>query len=175
MSGENSVNDVRGTNDVAAVRDAYGVRGAGEDGAAPAGARWLGAVGLSVVVPGPVPQDTLTALRDHLDAHSGTGPGDWELLVVAADDGPAAADGPAAGAAPAAAAAEPRIRLVRPAEGHRGKGAALRAGVLASAGDRVLLTDAALTTPLDELARLQELLDEDADAGSTRVRARARA
>ncbi|MFZ3499254.1 glycosyltransferase family 2 protein [Streptomyces sp. 5.8] len=123
----------------------------------PAGARWLGAVGLSVVVPvpGPVPEQTLTTLRAHLDAHCGTGPGAWELIVVTGD----------AAAPPPAAAAEPRIRLIRLGEGAdstdtggTGKGAALRAGVLASAGDRVLLTDAALSTPLDELARLEELL-----------------
>lgn len=138
--------------------------------AAPAGARWLGAVGLSVVVPvpvpGPVPEQTLTTLRAHLDAHCGTGPGAWELIVVTGD----------AAVPPPAAAAEPRIRLIRLGEGAdstdaggadtdtgtgtgaTGKGAALRAGVLASTGDRVLLTDAALSTPLDELARLEELL-----------------
>lgn len=114
---------------------------------APAGTRWLGAVGLSVVVPGPVPEQSLTALREHLDAHCGTGPGAWELIVVT--DGPAAAT---------AATAEPRIRLIHLGDSGIGKGAALRAGVLASTGDRVLLTDAALSTPLDELARLEDVL-----------------
>ncbi|MFF1408826.1 glycosyltransferase family 2 protein [Streptomyces sp. NPDC058289] len=128
------------------------------------GTRWLGAVGLSVVIPAPVPEHTLTVLREHLDAHCGTGPGAWELILVTDD-----------AAAPAtAAAAEPRIRLIRPDDSDsdvdsddgddsavrgRGKGAALRAGVLASAGDRVLLTDAALSAPLYELARLEEALD----------------
>ncbi|MET9854815.1 glycosyltransferase family 2 protein [Streptomyces sp. NPDC006450] len=131
---------------------------------APAGTRWLGAVGLSVVIPAPVPEQSLTALREHLDAHRGTGPGAWELLVVT--DG-AAGDGREP-ALTAAAAAEPRIRLIHLGDGDGdgsdsrgsgiGKGAALRAGVLASAGDRVLLTDAALSTPLDELARLEEVL-----------------
>ncbi|WP_327305408.1 glycosyltransferase family 2 protein [Streptomyces sp. NBC_01298] len=125
---------------------------------AAAGTRWLGAVGLSVVVPAPVPERNLTALREHLDAHCGTGPGAWELIVVTGDA--------AAPAAPADAA-EPRIRLIRPGDtgsgdDRSGKGAALRAGVLASTGDRVLLTDPALTTPLDELARLEEALDQDA-------------
>ncbi|WP_405491363.1 glycosyltransferase 87 family protein [Streptomyces sp. NBC_00096] len=140
-------------------------RGASEHRSAPTtGTRWLGAVGLSVVIPGPVPEATLTAVRHHLDAHSGTGPGDWELIVVTAadEDGPAREPLAAAADETAAAADEPRIRLVRPASGHRGKGAALRAGVLASAGRRVLLADAALTTPLDELARLEDALDADA-------------
>ncbi|MER5487998.1 glycosyltransferase 87 family protein [Streptomyces sp. NPDC002812] len=142
--------------------------GADQGKRAAAGTRWLGAVGLSVVVPAPVPEHTLTVLREHLDAHCGTGPGAWELILVT----------DAETASAAAAAEEPRIRLIRLDDGTdaedgtdtdadgsgvrgrgRGKGAALRAGVLASAGDRVLLTDAALSTPLDALARLEEVLD----------------
>ncbi|MFI6147211.1 glycosyltransferase [Streptomyces sp. NPDC051109] len=123
--------------------------------AAPA---WLGAVGLSVVIPahddahriGP----TLDAFRAHLDARLGSGPGDWELVVV--DD--ASTDATAA-LVEAAAADEPRIRLIR-SEDHRGSGAALRAGVLASAGDRVLLADAGLRTPPTGLDRLEQALGE---------------
>ncbi|MFF3216303.1 glycosyltransferase family 2 protein [Streptomyces sp. NPDC002886] len=139
---------------------------------AASGARWLGAVGLSVVVPAPVPERNLTALREHLDAHCGTGPGAWELIVVTGDAAAptAAADAAEPGidaAEPGIDVAEPRIRLIRlgdtgSGDGRSGKGAALRAGVLASTGDRVLLTDPALTTPLDELARLEEALDQDA-------------
>ncbi|MCM1971380.1 glycosyltransferase 87 family protein [Streptomyces sp. G1] len=138
--------------------------GADQGKRAAAGTRWLGAVGLSVVVPAPVPEHTLTVLREHLDAHCGTGPGAWELILVT----------DAETASAAAAAEEPRIRLIRLDDSTdtddgtdgsgvrgrgRGKGAALRAGVLASAGDRVLLTDAALSTPLDALARLEGVLD----------------
>ncbi|MFK0046848.1 glycosyltransferase [Streptomyces sp. NPDC090741] len=120
---------------------------------------WLGAVGLSVVIPahddahriGP----TLDAFRAHLDARLGSGPGDWELVVV--DD--ASADATAA-LVEAAAADEPRIRLIR-SEHHRGRGAALRAGVLASAGERVLLADAGLRTPPAELDRLEQALGEE--------------
>ncbi|KJY33727.1 glycosyl transferase, partial [Streptomyces sp. NRRL S-444] len=64
----------------------------------------------------------------------------------------------------AAAAEEPRIRLVR-SQDHRGRGAALRAGVLACAGERVLLTDAGLTTPLAELDRLEQALGQDGQDG----------
>ncbi|MFI5860958.1 glycosyltransferase 87 family protein [Streptomyces sp. NPDC051546] len=152
-------------------------------GQSPAGTRWLGAVGLSVVVPGPVPEASLTALREHLDAHCGPGPGAWELIVVGTDDAvtddavtdEAATDGPVTDGT---VTEDPRIRLIRPGGGDAdtdadagtqhaatGKGAALRAGVLASAGDRVLLTDAALAAPLDELARLEEVLDQDAPPG----------
>ena len=43
---------------------------------------------------------------------------------------------------------------------NRGKGAALRHGVVASQGARVLLCDADLSTPIEELERLEPLLGE---------------
>jgi len=45
-------------------------------------------------------------------------------------------------------------------EVNRGKGAVLRAGVLASRGDEVLLVDADLSTPIEDLERLQPRLSE---------------
>ncbi|CAM5524222.1 hypothetical protein SAVIM338S_03998 [Streptomyces avidinii] len=144
----------------------------------------LGAVGLSVVVPAlghDAPGATVRAVRDHLDDHLGRGPGDWELILVV-DAGYEAAHGAEGGdELPAAGTAgeDPRIRLVRVPGAHPGKGTALRAGVLASAGRRVLLTDAALTTPLDELPRLEEVLDGHGggndDAGGNGDRAHDRA
>ncbi|HEY1585050.1 MAG TPA: dolichyl-phosphate beta-glucosyltransferase [Polyangia bacterium] len=50
------------------------------------------------------------------------------------------------------------VRLVALAE-NRGKGAALRAGVAATRGARVLLMDADLATPIEELERLSQALD----------------
>ncbi|WP_371644300.1 glycosyltransferase [Streptomyces sp. NBC_00597] len=143
--------EAAGPGDAAGATEATGATGAA--GAAPL---WLGTVGLSVVIPahddehriGP----TLDAFRADLDARFGTGRGDWELVVV--DD--ASGDATAA-LVEAAAADEPRIRLVR-SEHHRGPGAALRAGVLASAGERVLLADAGLRTPPAELERLEHAL-----------------
>ncbi|MFI8102707.1 dolichyl-phosphate beta-glucosyltransferase [Streptomyces sp. NPDC086023] len=123
----------------------------------------MGTVELSVVIPaydeecriGP----TLDAVRTHLDAHVGTAPGAWELIV--ADDG---STDRTAEIVLAAAADEPRIRLVSCAR-NRGKGNALRQGVLASNGRRVLLTDADLATPIEELGRLEEAYaDEGAEA-----------
>lgn len=53
---------------------------------------------------------------------------------------------------------------------NRGKGAALRTGVLASQGDRVLLTDADLSTPITDLDRLEpHLEDVDLVLGSRAV------
>ena len=46
---------------------------------------------------------------------------------------------------------------------NRGKGAAVRAGMLAAAHDRVLFSDADLATPIEELGRLEAHLDGGAD------------
>jgi glycosyltransferase involved in cell wall biosynthesis len=110
---------------------------------------------LSVVVPAYNEESRLRATLDAIGDHLRADPeqwGDWELIVV--DDG--STDATAAIAAEAAAA-EPRIRTVTAPE-NRGKGNALRLGVLASRGRRVLLTDADLATPIEELDRLDLIL-----------------
>lgn len=53
---------------------------------------------------------------------------------------------------------EARVRLVALPQ-NRGKGAALRAGVAATRGDRVLLMDADSATPIEELEALSRALD----------------
>jgi dolichyl-phosphate beta-glucosyltransferase len=58
------------------------------------------------------------------------------------------------------------LELVR----NRGKGAALRHGVVASSGELVLLSDADLSTPIEELERLEPWLDKaDVVLGSRSV------
>jgi dolichyl-phosphate beta-glucosyltransferase len=57
---------------------------------------------------------------------------------------------------------DPEVRLLRLA-GNQGKGAAVRRGVLESRGVRILVSDADLSTPFDELDRLGEALDAGAD------------
>ena len=106
---------------------------------------------LSIVVPayneaerlGPTLERVLAYLAADL-------PAGGEVLVV--DDG--STDGTAA---VAARFAERGVRLVRLAA-NRGKGAALKAGVLASRGDEVLLCDADLSTPIEDYARLSGAL-----------------
>ncbi|MEU1130867.1 dolichyl-phosphate beta-glucosyltransferase [Streptomyces sp. NPDC005900] len=89
----------------------------------------------------------------------------WELIVV--DDG---STDRTAEIAAEAATADPRVRLIR-AERNQGKGHALRLGVLASRGRRVLITDADLAAPIAELDHLDKAL---ADGHTAAIGSRAR-
>jgi dolichyl-phosphate beta-glucosyltransferase len=95
----------------------------------------------------------LTATRAYLDRRRI----DSEIVVV--DDGSGDAT---AAIVEGHARDDQRVRLLR-LDRNRGKGAAVRAGVLDSRGERVLFMDADLATPLDELPRLEAALDGGAD------------
>lgn len=56
----------------------------------------------------------------------------------------------------------PQIRLIRLAE-NRGKGYAVRTGVVNASGDKVLFADADGATPIAEITRLEEALEEGAE------------
>ncbi|MEU6662478.1 dolichyl-phosphate beta-glucosyltransferase [Streptomyces sp. NPDC046821] len=117
-----------------------------------------GLVDLTVVVPayneearlGP----TLDAISAYLDDGDGDGWGEWEIVV--ADDGSTDRTGEIA---ELAAASDPRVRVVTSPR-NRGKGHALRQGVIASRGRRVLVTDADLAAPIEELDALDKALGE---------------
>ncbi|MEV0320838.1 dolichyl-phosphate beta-glucosyltransferase [Streptomyces sp. NPDC050658] len=118
-------------------------------------------VDLTVVVPAYNEErrlaPTLAAIRAYLDgAGSPEAPrvGSWELIVV--DDG---STDRTPEIAVEAELDDPRVRLVH-SDRNRGKGHALRLGVLASRGDRVLVTDADLATPIEELERLDKALSD---------------
>ncbi|WP_328537570.1 dolichyl-phosphate beta-glucosyltransferase [Streptomyces sp. NBC_00344] len=115
-------------------------------------------VELSVVVPAYNEEGRLSPTLDAIRAHLSSGHRSWELIVV--DDG--SSDG-TAGIAADAAAADSRVRLVS-SPGNRGKGHALRLGVAASRGARVLVTDADLATPIEELDRLTTELETGYEA-----------
>jgi dolichyl-phosphate beta-glucosyltransferase len=77
-------------------------------------------------------------------------------------------DGSTDGTAGVADGAGPEVRML--GLPHRGKGSAVRGGVLASRGDLVLVTDADLSTPIEELDLLVAALDRcDVAIGSRHV------
>jgi dolichyl-phosphate beta-glucosyltransferase len=106
---------------------------------------------LSVIVPAYNEQDRLGPTLARICGYFAARHIAWEVIVV--DDGSRDAT---ADLVRAAAAAEPRIRLVSLVRNH-GKGFAVREGVRACAGDRILICDADLSTPIEELERLWTL------------------
>ncbi|MFG2194915.1 dolichyl-phosphate beta-glucosyltransferase [Streptomyces sp. NPDC048639] len=111
-------------------------------------------IDVTVVIPAYNEEQRLRPGIDEVCGYLRTTVRRWELIVV--DDG--STDGTAAVAAEAADA-EPRIRLLR-APVNRGKGHAVRIGMRASRGRRVLFCDADGATPIEELALLHDRLDE---------------
>jgi dolichyl-phosphate beta-glucosyltransferase len=95
----------------------------------------------------------VAAARAFLDRRAGGG----EIVVVDDGSGDSTAE-----IVQAQAGVDARVKLRR-FDHNRGKGAAVRDGVLASTGARVLFMDADLATPLEELARLERALDDGAD------------
>lgn len=96
---------------------------------------------------------TLRAVRRHLRAHQVAG----ELILV--DDG--SRDGTLSlMRAEAARHREVRVVALSP---NRGKGRAVAEGVRVARGDQILLSDADLSTPIEELPKLQAALARGAD------------
>ncbi|MEV5568107.1 dolichyl-phosphate beta-glucosyltransferase, partial [Streptomyces sp. NPDC052196] len=123
-----------------------------------------GPVELSVVVPAYNEEYRLAPTLDAIRAHLGDSCA-WELIVV--DDG---SDDETVRVAKQAAARDARIQVVV-SDVNRGKGHALRLGVLASHGRRVLITDADLATPIEELDRLDKAMTEGETAAAIGSRA----
>jgi dolichyl-phosphate beta-glucosyltransferase len=113
--------------------------------------------GLSIVVPAYNEQERLgPTIRSYLDYCRGRQLS-VELIVV--DDG--SLDSTSA-VVERLSAEYPELRLIRLAE-NRGKGYAVRTGVVNARGHLVLFADADGATPLSELARLQAAIGEGAD------------
>ena len=117
-----------------------------------------GAPILSVVVPAYNEERRIPATLQAISNHFAAAPYAVELLVV--DDG-SSDDTVAAVRALAPSLALP-LRLLRYAP-NRGKGFALKVGFAASRGERVLFSDADLSTPIEEADRLLAELDQGAD------------
>jgi len=97
---------------------------------------------------------TLARIREYVDARRL----DAELLVI--DDG--SSDDTAGLASAQLAPLGPRGRVVRSPR-NAGKGASVRRGMLAAVGTRVLFSDADLSTPIEEVEKLERQLDQDVD------------
>ena len=107
---------------------------------------------LSIVIPAYNEEERLGASLDRILEYAARRSGDHEILVV--DDGSTDQTAAVAGRYPG-----PPVTVLR-LERNRGKGAALRAGVLASRGDWVLLCDADLSTPIEDLELLESRAGE---------------
>ena len=102
---------------------------------------------LSVVVPAFNEEDRLGPTLDRISAYCAAAHPSFEVIV--ADDG--SRDG-------TVALAEARGVRVISLGRNRGKGAAVRAGMLAARGDHVLFSDADLATPIEELGKLEAVM-----------------
>jgi dolichyl-phosphate beta-glucosyltransferase len=105
-----------------------------------------GAAGLSIVIPAFNEETRLGATLADVAGFLRGQPWDWEIRVV--DDG--SSDGTAA-VVEAIARGEPRVVLQR--EPHRGKGGAVKAGLLAARREYRFICDADLSMPVKELPR----------------------
>ena len=117
---------------------------------------------LSIVVPVFNEERRLPALLDRLDAEADAVlvSAELELLeVIVVDDG---SDDGTSDILATSARLPGRLRSIRlPA--HLGKGAAVKTGAQAAKGDRILMTDVDLSTPLEEVVHLSAELDRGVD------------
>jgi dolichyl-phosphate beta-glucosyltransferase len=111
---------------------------------------------LSVVIPAYNEEQRLPATLDRIATYLDAKP--WRYEIVVADDG--SSDG-TPGVVEAAAARNPAIRLLRYTP-NRGKGYAMRYGMPRAAGERLLMCDADLSTPIEEIEKLWARLDDGA-------------
>jgi dolichyl-phosphate beta-glucosyltransferase len=112
---------------------------------------------LSIVVPAYNEERRIAPTLERITAFLDARRRSYELLVV--DDG--SRDGTRDVVA-AIAAEHPLVRLIA-LEKNAGKGGAVRAGVLASRGRSVLFSDADLSTPIEEIDRLEAAIADGAD------------
>ncbi len=114
---------------------------------------------VSFVMPAYNEEDRLPASLDRVIAFLGAQPFASEIVV--ADDGSSDATPQIVEGRMAALPANVELRLLRH-ERNQGKGAAIRTGCLAAAGDCVFFMDADLATPPEESLRLLERLEAGA-------------
>ena len=101
---------------------------------------------VSIVIPAYNEERRLGATLATIASFLQTQPWGWEIRVV--DDG---SSDDTAGVAERFALGEPRVVVQR--EPHRGKGGAVKAGLMAATGDFRFICDADLSMPIEEIAR----------------------
>jgi glycosyltransferase involved in cell wall biosynthesis len=108
--------------------------------------------GVSIIIPAYNEEQRLPRTLGELERYRARFDGDFEVIV--ADDG--SSDGTAA-LVTGRALTQPWLRLVK--RPHGGKGSAVRAGMLAAEQPRLILCDADLSMPMDQLDRFLEVMD----------------
>ncbi len=103
---------------------------------------------MTIVIPAYNERERLRRNVDHIRSFAAARGERWEVIVV--DDG--STDGTAASLAGLDAAEEDFRLLQNP--GNRGKGFSVRRGMLEARGPAVLMTDADLSTPIEEIDKL---------------------
>jgi dolichyl-phosphate beta-glucosyltransferase len=98
---------------------------------------------LSIIIPAYNEERRLGSTLERISAFLSAKPYSFEIIVV---------DNASRDATAAVASSHPGVRLL--SEPIRGKGAAVRTGILAAGGDYLLFSDADLSTPVEELDRL---------------------
>jgi dolichyl-phosphate beta-glucosyltransferase len=112
---------------------------------------------LSVVIPAYNEEARLGPTVERVVAYLEARGVPWEIVI--ADDG---SKDRTRQVAVEASSGSPRVRVLALTP-NRGKGAAVRAGMTAARGDRILFSDADLATPIEELDKLMAQLDGGAD------------
>jgi dolichyl-phosphate beta-glucosyltransferase len=112
---------------------------------------------ISVIIPAYNEQERISSTLDRIHGLLSTGFSSFEIIVV--DDG--STDGTAA-VVTKAAESLPGVRLIKMAS-NAGKGAAVRSGVLSCSSDLVLISDADMSTPIEEVDKLLAALDSGSD------------
>jgi glycosyltransferase involved in cell wall biosynthesis len=108
-------------------------------------------VSLSIVIPAYNEEKRLPATLDRVQDYMSTfADPNWECVVV--DDG---SQDRTAALVQTVHSTEPRVRLIKN-PGNRGKGYAVRNGMLAATGEWRLFSDADLSAPIEELPKLQK-------------------
>ncbi len=109
---------------------------------------------LSIIVPAFNEERRLPGTMDTLASVLGQWPFSCEVLIVVEESGDTTLE-----IARRAAAADPRFRVIAPGV-HRGKGHAVRLGMLEAGGEIALFMDADLSVPLEEVPRVLAIFEQ---------------